>query len=296
MKCKLTILIIVTLSLILAPVGSTQPRIIVFPLEFDPFLFDEDGEIGIDIENQGDEDLIFNIDIVYQEDAENDYLMADPENGVVEPEGELGLSVFYRYGLLQEGHNNAEILINSNDPEHETVVFRFHAYVYWPYLDIELAEGWNLISSYYSILHINSMEYIWREQVERDELIIAKDGEGRFFLPAFDFNNIPLWNFREGYLAKMAEASTLQIDGEPVEADTPIPLDEGWSMIAYFPEEEIEAPEAFRNIEDVLIQAKDGEGRFYLPEQEFNNMQPLRRGLGYMVKVTEEIELIWNNR
>ena len=140
------------------------------------------------------------------------------------------------------------------------------------------------------------MEYIWREQVERDELIIAKDGEGRFFLPAFDFNNIPLWNFREGYLAKMAEASTLQIDGEPVEADTPIPLDEGWSMIAYFPEEEIEAPEAFRNIEDVLIQAKDGEGRFYLPEQEFNNMQPLRRGLGYMVKVTEEIELIWNNR
>ena len=177
MKCKLIILIFVTLSLILVPVGSTQPRIDVFPLEYDPFLWvDEEMDFDIDIANQGDEDLTFNINIVYPDEVENDYLMISRENGVIEPEGLLGITGSYRFGLLQEGHNIAEILINSNDPDRETVVFRFHAYVWWPYLDIELAEGWNLISSYYSILHINSMEYIWREQVRHDELIITKDG------------------------------------------------------------------------------------------------------------------------
>ena len=92
----------------------------------------------------------------------------------------------------------------------------------------------------------------------------------------------------------MAEADTRVIYGDEVAFDTPIPLRQNWNTIAYFPEDEIEAPEAFENIEEILILAKDGRGRFYYPEIGFNNMRPLRRGQGYKVKVEQDGELIWN--
>ena len=160
-------------------------------------------------------------------------------------------------------------------------------------ISIALAENWNLVSGWIEP-SVRDIQTIFTPLVEREILLFVKDGAGRFYAPEFDFNSIPFWNFREGYLVKMAEADNLTIVGEPVAPETPIPLQRNWNTIAYFPEEEVEAPEAFANIEQVLIMAKDGEGRFYIPDREFNNMQPLRRGLGYMVKVSEAVELVWN--
>ena len=154
---------------------------------------------------------------------------------------------------------------------------------------VALAEGWNLISVSVAPEE-NDVPWIFRDLVRRESLTIVKDGFGRFYSPADDFNNIPCWNF------KMAEADSLFIGGEPVAADTPIPLERGWNMIAYFPEDEIEAPAAFANIAGELIIVKDGDGNFYLPAEDFNNMPPLRRGSGYLVKVREDVELVWVGR
>jgi len=92
----------------------------------------------------------------------------------------------------------------------------------------------------------------------------------------------------------MNTPDSVVIAGDEVAVDTAIPLAEGWNMVAYFPDTEIEAPDAFAKIEDVLIHAKDGEGHFYLPAREFNNIPPLQRGLGYQVKVREAVDLVWN--
>ena len=139
----------------------------------------------------------------------------------------------------------------------------------------------------------NDVPCMFRELVQRDNLAMVKNGFGRFYRPELEFNNIPFWNFREGNLVKMTEADRLIITGEVVEPDTPIPLQEGWNMTAYFPEEEVEAPVAFKNIADELIIAKDGAGNFYLPAEDFNNIPPLRQGLGYQVKVARNVELTW---
>ena len=160
-------------------------------------------------------------------------------------------------------------------------------------ISISLSDGWNLTSSHISPAELD-IRFIFSELVQREALLLVKDGSGRFYAPEFDFNSIPFWNFREGYLVKMAEADNLEIVGEPVSPDTPIPLQQNWNTIAYFPEEEVEAPEAFANIEQVLIIAKDGSGNFYRPEYNFSNMGELRQGRGYMVKVSEAVELIWN--
>ena len=162
-----------------------------------------------------------------------------------------------------------------------------------PEIRVFMDSGWNMVS-----LHIDPIEpdviRIFTALVERESVLLVKDGFGRFYSPADNFNNIPSWNFREGYLVKMSEEDSLVIAGEEVAPDTPIPLLEGWNMIAYFPEDEIEAPAAFANILDELIIAKDGAGNFYLPAEDFNNMPPLRRGAGYLIKVREEVELVWN--
>ncbi|MFH0764850.1 MAG: hypothetical protein V2A61_00360, partial [Calditrichota bacterium] len=76
--------------------------------------------------------------------------------------------------------------------------------------------------------------------------------------------------------------------------ETPIQLIRGWSMIAYFLEEQTDEETAFINIEQSLIIAKDEFGNFYRPEFNFCNMEELRRGRGYQVKVREAVGFIWN--
>ena len=158
---------------------------------------------------------------------------------------------------------------------------------------ISLDDGWNLVSSPFDP-EDNDIENIFARLAGRGNLFQVKDYNGRFYLPAHDFNNIPIWDVNQGYQIKMTESDRLWIYGEEVEANRSIPLPESWSMVSYFPEQEIVAPEAFANIAEQLLFAKDGDGHFYSPEFNFNNIPPLHRGAGYQVKVSEEVELIWN--
>ncbi len=158
---------------------------------------------------------------------------------------------------------------------------------------IGLNEGWNLVSSPFNP-EDNDIELMFERQIGRNNLTLVKDYNGRFYLPAHDFNNIPFWDVNQGYQIKMTENDRLWIYGEEVEVNRPILLPEGWSMVSYFPEQEIQVPLGFANVADQLLFAKDGDGHFYSPEFNFNNIPPLHRGAGYQVKVSEEVELVWN--
>ncbi len=157
---------------------------------------------------------------------------------------------------------------------------------------VQLERGWNMISFPVAFEEFY-VEDIFLPLVERDLVILVKDHEGRFFIPEWRFNCILNWNNHYGLLVNVAQDCELTVAGDPVPANEPIQLEEGWSMAAYFPAEEHEAPEAFQNIGEQLLMAKDGAGRFYIPERNFNNMAPLRRGQGYLVKIREDVELRW---
>ena len=158
---------------------------------------------------------------------------------------------------------------------------------------IPMHAGWNLISSPFAPEE-RDIEAIFRGLAVRHNLFMVKDHNGRFYLPSQDFNNIPFWDVNRGYQVKLNVADDLWITGEEVEANHPIPLPQGWSLAAYFPEQAIETRTAFANIAEQLLFAKDGDGHFYTPEHNFNNIPPLHRGAGYQVKVSEEVELVWN--
>ncbi len=158
---------------------------------------------------------------------------------------------------------------------------------------IDLAEGWNLISSVVPPEDPN-MEVVWRDLVERDNIGLVKDESGWFYAPAFDYNGMGDWDVRQGYQACVIQPDTLIILGDPVDPETVITLCNAWSFVAYFPSQLQLVQDAFANISDYLQLVKNDFGQFYAPEFGFSNMMPLRRGRGYQVNISRPCELIWN--
>jgi len=172
-------------------------------------------------------------------------------------------------------------------------------------LTVPLEVNWNMIS-----INVIPPEEMWEreegpdvilmtEQLRIDEenhhLQLLKDEDGRFYLPAFGFNNIPYWNLTEGYLIKVDEDIEACWSGEPIPTDADIPLERDWNLIAYYPTYELDAsvPDYYvlsPIIDNVLI-AKDGDGNFMLPAFDFSNMPPWRETQGYQVRVDEVVVL-----
>ena len=174
-------------------------------------------------------------------------------------------------------------------------------------LNVPIAAGWNFIS-----INVLPSQDMYEEGEERgpdvllmlDQLrvndenhhvLLFKDEIGRFYLPAFGFNNIPFWNMNEGYQIKMAEDVEASWTGQPIPFDTELPIGEGWNFVAYFPDYELDASAPdFYVLSPVIDQvevAKDGLGRFMLPAFQFSNMQPWSEGNGYQIKVSEDVVL-----
>jgi len=161
-----------------------------------------------------------------------------------------------------------------------------------PGLMIVLEEGWNLVSSNYSPRDPDLRNLL--ESV-LDVLILIKDGSGQFSWIERNFWWLVEWVDSRGYKIKVSDNTILNIIGDPIPSDTEIPLPEGWSMIAYYPNQLIpDAEVAFANIIDILIIAKNGWGEFFCPQWNVNNMRDLGPGQGFQVKVREPGDHIWN--
>jgi len=129
-------------------------------------------------------------------------------------------------------------------------------------------------------------------------LEIIKDYLGRFYLPERDhFNNIPYWDLHSGCFVKTSAPIRFFWEGERIEPNTPIPLHEGWNIAAYYPQYHlsVSAPEfyGFESVVEHLIIAKDQVGNFALPSRRFSNLPLLTPGQGYLLKLDENIDLIY---
>lgn len=158
---------------------------------------------------------------------------------------------------------------------------------------IVLEDGWNMASSPVDPEE-NDIRALFADLIERGSLEMVKDGRGRFYSPEQNFNNIPAWDAHQGYLIKVTADEELVFSGDLLPEDERIPIVGGWNIVAYFPEAAIPAPEAFENMGNNLIMAKDEAGRFYFPEFNFSNMGDLEQGSGYLINVRQADELIWN--
>jgi len=139
-------------------------------------------------------------------------------------------------------------------------------------------------------------------QLEDDEgnqpIQLLKDEDGRFWAPAWGFNNIPFWNLAEGYQVNVNSDQIAVFVGAPIPADADIPLEPAWNLMAYFPDYNLDASRpnfyVLSPIIDMVILAKDNDGRFMAPRFEFSNMLPWTPGQGYQVNIDSEEEIVFN--
>ena len=159
--------------------------------------------------------------------------------------------------------------------------------------EIFLNYGWNLISSYVIPYNTNLTSIFWF-LIETNHLEMVKDGEGRSYNLNNGFNNISEWNPYEAYLVKVNRISNIIISGNK-RINTQINLNREWNYISYplnttHSMDEI-IREVFNPLGDNLIMIKDGFGRFYNREYNYNNIPSFVPGKGYQIKVNEKTVL-----
>ncbi|MBT3231534.1 MAG: T9SS type A sorting domain-containing protein [Calditrichaeota bacterium] len=158
---------------------------------------------------------------------------------------------------------------------------------------IQCREGWSIVSSYINPFEPN-VDDIFNQANLRSMLQLCKNANGDFYVPQFGHNGIGNWDVSQAYWVDMLEEFSFEMIGIPVDPETEIPLQAGWSGVSYYPRVETEAEIAFGSIVEFLSMAKDQNGNFYYPALEFSNMETLRPGLGYQVHVIEDVGLIWS--
>ena len=259
----------------------------------------------IAIANDGGDDRID----VWQLQPNVSWMIIDPEEGELDPESETEISLTLDATDLASVLWEGELVFDHAVAIEETripITLNVQGDGDQPRdLIVPLDVNWNMIS-----INVTPPEEMWEreegpnvilmtEQLRVDEdnhhLILMKNEDGMFYLPAFGFNNIPYWDLTEGYLVKVDEDIEAVWSGEPIPADADIPLEQDWNLIAYYPTYQLDAssPDNYvlsPIIDNVLI-AKDGDGNFMLPAFNFSNMPPWRETQGNQVRVDEEVVL-----
>jgi hypothetical protein len=157
-----------------------------------------------------------------------------------------------------------------------------------------MTEGWNLVS-----LNVDAgertLEEIFNPLVRSGTLFIVKDCGGQFYLPGWFDGLFAPWEINQGYYCNVTRDISLTVEGEPIPADTPIPLDRGWWFIPYYPHEPMEPEHALESILDHCTIVKNDLGEFIVVDSTivFDNMRELLEGKGYLVYMSDSDTLIY---
>jgi len=271
---------------ILEPEGEGTPSAGFITNEYDVYNW----VFGV-IANSGPNDRID----IWQLAARRDWFGIDPRTGALDPDESQELTLTLNANNMPAVEFRGDLVFTHNAMNGETrlpVTLEIIEEERPEVRTLNLVQGWNLASLNITP-EVQEIIPLMEPLTEGGLLTLMKDGQGRFYLPEREFCNIPGWNPLGGYQIYVEEDAQLQVQGEIIAGDEPIPLTEGWNMSAYLPREAVDAEISLQNIRDQLLIAKDGIGRFYLPEFGFSNMGNLAEGYGYQYKVSEDVELIY---
>ncbi|MBT3231773.1 MAG: T9SS type A sorting domain-containing protein [Calditrichaeota bacterium] len=156
---------------------------------------------------------------------------------------------------------------------------------------IHLIENhWHLISLSLHPLTINPMDLF---RPLEDFVPIVKNSNGQFLTFEFGFSNMSPFTPLEGYQLYSREEFDFTVTGLRLDPQAPIPLNEGWNIVPYLPDYELDAVVAFESIMEWLIIAKDEFGRFMIPRFGFFALGILISGRAYQVNVSQDCELMY---
>jgi len=147
-------------------------------------------------------------------------------------------------------------------------------------LTLNFAAGWNMFSINVAPDDPNIASVM---SPVAGKLVLAKNGAGQTYIPAYGINDINDMAYDAGYQAYFTEATSLEVSGAPIAADSSIDLPAGWSLVSYLPTVPIDAATALASISSQLIIAKDNQGHTYIPAYGINDIGNMEQGQGYFM-------------
>lgn len=150
---------------------------------------------------------------------------------------------------------------------------------------IVLNEGWNMFSTYIEPTNLDFSEFVNSITLS---IVIAKDYAGNAFLPEWNYNGIGELDNTQGYQIKLTTEVDFTIEGNQLLPEqNPIPLAQGWNLIAYLRTSEADASFVLDDLVNSgnIIIAKDFAGNAFLPDWGYNGIGNMKPGQGYQIKV-----------
>lgn len=161
---------------------------------------------------------------------------------------------------------------------------------------IPLKKGWNLVSSNIDPSPADSVNILCNDI--KTNLVLMKDWHGKNYIPMFNLNTLGTWDISQAYYMYMTSADTLAFPGNQVSISTPINISKGWNFIPYYGTSPMPVATALSSITDNgnLVLAKNIFGQNYIPAFNINNMIDLTPGMGIIIYVSSEDQLIYPNQ
>lgn len=154
-----------------------------------------------------------------------------------------------------------------------------------------LPVGWNLIS-----FHVHpknpAVESIFI--LIETEFLLLKNAHGQIFWPGLEIDQIGDWQVKEGYQIYILDMTPFYVTGPLADPTaTPISLEEGWNMVAYLRDSDMEIETTLAGIDDELLMAKNDKGQIYWPALEIDTIRWMKPGSGYYLYVTQPAVLTY---
>jgi len=161
---------------------------------------------------------------------------------------------------------------------------------------IEINEGFQFVSS--NIDPENPDMTIVVQEIITDGLDFIRNSQGEMLRKIGPnwVNGIGDWIVNEGYLIKTSTAGQFTVEGNKISAITPISVFEGFQFVSYYPENEMDASNAFETIiGDDLDFIRDSQGQMIrkIGPNWVNGIGNCNPGQGYLVKMHNEGQIVY---
>ncbi|MBI9039738.1 MAG: hypothetical protein JEY97_16550, partial [Bacteroidales bacterium] len=224
------------------------------------------------------------------------WLSVEPAGGTVIYQGTQEIDVNFNTSNLTQGTYEANLVIISNDPETPVFEVPVTLTVNTATHTINVNFGYQFVST--NVNPSDTDMLVVLEEILNENLDFARNSLGltlRKIGPNW-VNGIGDWMVSEGYLVKMFAADSFSIDGLIVDPATPIPVEQGFQFVSYFPENAMDALIAFETILDDnldYIRNSDGQTLRKIGPNWVNGIGDCQPDEGYLVKMFAEGEIIY---
>ena len=157
--------------------------------------------------------------------------------------------------------------------------------------NITLTSGWNLMSLNVSPANHNISSLC----AALSGIVQQIKGTDGIYIPNNPYSTLTALTDGKAYNFLLSSAVNWSVTGLPIPASTPLPLQDGWNMVAYLPQTAMPVTNATQSITEWVQQVKGTDG-VYIPNNPYSTLTAMFPGKGYWIKLNGAHNLVYPSR